>query len=94
LLLEGAHVCRDAHDVLTLLGLDAAASTRRGPDRPVPSGVAALVLDAVGWQPAAPEELLLRTGLSLGDLATHLDRLEEEGWVTHRGGWYERSAGG
>jgi DNA processing protein len=94
LLLEGAQVCRDADDVLTLLGLDGAASTRRGPDRPAPSGVAALVLDAVGWQPAAPEELLLRTGLSLGDLATHLDRLEEDGWVIRRGGWYERLVDG
>lgn len=102
LLFEGMHVCRDADDVLTLLGLDRAAADRAAADRaaadhrqaasrPRPEGAAAKVLDAIGWQPAATEQLLLRTGLPLGELGAHLDELEEAGWLTRRAGWYERA---
>jgi DNA processing protein len=93
LLADGAQVCRDALDVVTLLGLDHGA-LKRGPAPVVaePTGPGATVLDAIGWQPSATEELLLRTGLPLGELARHLDELEEQGWVTRRGGWFERVA--
>jgi hypothetical protein len=48
------------------------------------------VLDAVGWEPVAVDALLLRTGLSLGELGAVLDRLDETGWIVRRGSWCER----
>ena len=50
------------------------------------------VLEALGWQPATLDQLLLRTGRSIPELASALARLEEDGWVAPRGGWYERVA--
>jgi DNA processing protein len=94
LLQEGAHVCRDASDVLTLLGLDHGALTRGAAARPEPCGPQLAVLEAIGWHPSSTEELLVRTGMGLGELAIHLDRLEDDAWVTRRGGWYERLATG
>jgi DNA processing protein len=87
-----AEVCRDVDDVLGRLGLTGA---RPGapPDRRVPPGQGdAAVLDAVGWQPASIEQVLLRTGLPLGATALALERLEAAGWLAQRGGWFERVA--
>jgi DNA-binding IclR family transcriptional regulator len=53
-----------------------------------------VVLDAVGWQPATLDHLVLRTGLDLARLAPALDRLCDTGWVARRGGWYERVGAG
>jgi DNA-binding MarR family transcriptional regulator len=51
-----------------------------------------VVLDAFDWQPAVLDQLALRTGRSLDDLTMALDRLERDGWIEHRGGWFERRA--
>jgi len=51
-----------------------------------------LVIDAMGWQPVTTDHLLLRTGLTFPDLAGALNRLEVDGWVAQRGGWFERRA--
>lgn len=92
LLGEGALVCQGADDVLTLLGLSAAAANRGRVDpRPPPAGVDQEVLDALGHRPAALEQLAMRTGLGLADLAAALQRLEATGWVTADGGWYSRA---
>ncbi len=94
LLAEGrAPVC-SVDDVLVALGLG--GSRRRGSaDRRVPPEHAdQTVLDAVGWQPATLDHLVLRTGLELAQLAPALDRLCDAGWVARRGGWYERVAAG
>lgn len=88
-----AGVARGAEDVLSLLGLTATAATRGAPDpRPAPTAEQARVLDAFGWQPAALEQLAVRTGLSLGPLAEALHHLEAAGWVAADGGWFERVA--
>ena len=88
-----AGVARDAGDVLSLLGLSSAAATRGAPDaRPSPTAEQAQVLDAFGWQPAALEQLAVRTGLGLGALAEALQHLEAAGWVAADGGWFERVA--
>lgn len=88
-----AGVARGADDVLSLLGLSAAAVTRGGADtRPPPTPEQMQVLDAFGWQPAALEQLAVRTGLGLGPLAEALQHLEAAGWVAADGGWFERVA--
>jgi DNA processing protein len=91
LLTEGrAPVC-SVDDVLVALGLG--GSGRRGTDRRVPPDAGDRpVLEAVGWQPATLDHLVLRTGLELARLAPALDRLCGAGWVTRHGGWYERVA--
>ncbi len=46
----------------------------------------------MAWQPVTLEQLVLRTGASLVEVAGALTRLELDGWVAQRGGWYERVA--
>ena len=88
-----AGVARGADDVLSLLGLSVAAVTRGGPEtRPAPTAEQTKILDAFGWQPAALEQLAVRTGLGLGTLAEALQHLEAGGWVAADGGWFERVA--
>jgi DNA processing protein len=93
LLAEGrAPVC-SVDDVLVALGL--ATGRRRGAvgdHRAPPEAADRPVLEAVGWQPATLDHLVLRTGLDLGRLAPALDRLCSAGWVARHGGWYERVA--
>jgi DNA processing protein len=102
LLSEGRPVVRDALDVLVALGLGAAARRRTAtrtaasttPDPPRPSPEDQRVLDAFDWQPATFDQLVLRTGRSVDELAPALDRLACGGWIDQRGGWYERIARG
>lgn len=93
LLAEGrAPVC-SVDDVLVALGLG--AGRRRGSSadrRAQPETADRPVLEAVGWQPATLDHMVLRTGLDLGRLALALDRLCAAGWVARHGGWYERVA--
>jgi DNA processing protein len=94
LLAEGAPPVRDAGDVLVALGL-AGVDLQRRPRterRPPPTGPAAVVLEAVGWQPATTERLAERTGLSLVELSEALTQLTADGWVEQRSGWVERIA--
>jgi DNA processing protein len=94
LLAEGRAPVRDAGDVLMALGL--AAATRRPPveRRPPPTELDRPVLEAVGWQPSSLDQIAIRTGRSVPDLAGALDRLCAANWVSRQGGWYERVAGG
>ena len=93
LLAEGrAPVC-SVDDVLVALGLGAGGRRQGSADRrPPPEAADRTVLEAVGWQPATLDHLILRTGLDLGRLAPALDRLCSSGWVARHGGWYERVA--
>jgi DNA processing protein len=94
LLAEGRPPVCSIDDLLVALGLGAARRGAPG-DRRVPPGAGDLaVLDAVGWQPATLDHLVLRTGLDLARLAPALDRLCDTGWVARRGGWYERVGAG
>jgi DNA processing protein len=89
LLRDGANVCCDVLDVITVLGLVGSPSTSRERRVP-PSGPDADVLAAIGWDPCSIESLMMRTGIALGDLGGALDRLEDAGWIVQRGGWCER----
>jgi DNA processing protein len=94
LIAEGRVPVTSAEDVLVALGLQPAGRRARVERRPPPADDDKPVLDAVGWQPATLDQLVLRTGRDLGSLVLALDRLGEQGWVVRRGGWYERVAGG
>ena len=60
--------------------------------RAAPSGGDAALLDVMGWQPASLEQLVSRSGFTLGVVAVALANLEAAGWITSRAGWYERIA--
>ena len=42
------------------------------------------------WHAVGMEHLVLATGLETGDLALALDDLVATGWISRRGGWFER----
>jgi len=100
LLVSGSAPARDVDDVLVALDLlgrgpkrgralrgdgtssEAAAS----PDDPHQ----AALLEAMGWQPASLDQLVVRTGLSPGQASVALARLEMGGWVVGQAGWWEQ----
>lgn len=91
LLADGVAPVLSADDVLTALALEGALVP--APTRPVAPAVADVdspVLAAVDWTPTSTEDVLRRTGLTLGAAATELARLEAEGRVRRRGAWWER----
>ena len=92
LLAEGCHPIRDASDVLLALGLDTVPRSVLSDRRSAPSAVGGEVLEAFGWEPATLEHLVVRTGLSIPELAVELEALLRTGWVASAGAWYERVA--
>lgn len=92
LLTEGAAVARDATDVLVHLGMGAGSRRTAIEQRPPPRPEDRDVLEAFDWQPAVIDQLALRTGRPLAELVVALDRLEADGWIERRGGWFERRA--
>jgi DNA processing protein len=94
LIADGRAPVTSVEDVLIALGLQPAGRRARVERRPPPADGDKPVLDALGWQPATLDQLVLRTGRDLGSLVLALDRLDEGGWVARRGGWYERVVGG
>jgi DNA processing protein len=85
-------VARDATDVLVALGMVPGSRRKAAERRERPSADDRAVLNAMGWQPATLDHLVLRTGRSVADLSSALARLERSSWVVPRGGWFERVA--
>ncbi|MEA2901993.1 MAG: processing protein [Actinomycetota bacterium] len=98
LLADGCPPARDATDVLVALGLSTAGSSAATSApvevRPPPEPAGAVVLDALGWEPASLEGVVLRSGLSPAQVMVALAHLERDGWATSRQGWWERVAHG
>jgi DNA processing protein len=91
LLAEGCHPARDVTDVLVALGLNASANGAAPVDRrPVPDPDGLRALDALGWEAATVDQVAARTGQSPAQLSLALNRLERDGWVAVRSGWWER----
>lgn len=90
LLSEGAGPACDVGDVLVALGLSPGGQRRSAERRSSPDADDAAILDAVGWQPASLEQLVVRTGLPLPRLSLTVARLEARGWLARQGAWYER----
>ncbi|MGH9264563.1 MAG: DNA-processing protein DprA [Acidimicrobiales bacterium] len=93
LLADGCHPVRDALDVLVALGLSSAPRSEVD-ERPPPGPDEAVVLEALGWEPATFDDLCARTGRSPGQVSVALARLQGGGWVGERAGWWERVGGG
>jgi DNA processing protein len=94
LLAAGSPPVRDAADVLIALGLTGELPRRNAPrPPPPPGGPAGAVLDALGHEPATLDQLAVRTGLPLADVAVLVTALEGDGWLTRTGTWFERTGG-
>jgi DNA processing protein len=93
LLAEGRAPACSVDDVRGAAGRGAGGRDPAADRRPPPEPADRAVLDAVGWQPATLDQLVLRTGVGLATLAPALDRLCEAGWLARHGGWYERVGG-
>lgn len=84
-----ASVVLDTDDVLVALGLDTRrAQGRRFDPRPRVSAGERALLDLLGADAVTIDELVLRSGCSLVDVATSLGRLEAGGHVERSGGWF------
>jgi DNA processing protein len=90
LLADGAGVVRGADDVLAALGMTPGARRSSIEPRSKPAGDAAVVLEALGWQPATLDQLTLRTTLNLDAAVLAVEHLRRSGWVTEQGGWIEQ----
>ncbi|MDH3705901.1 MAG: DNA-processing protein DprA [Acidimicrobiia bacterium] len=90
LLAEGAAPATDVDDVLAVLGCTPGRRRARSDPRPAPDEHGASVLDAVGWQPATLDQMVLRTGLDVAAVALAGETLVATGWLTLSEGWYER----
>ena len=97
LLVTGSAPARDVDDVLVALELlgrgparPRSCSASSDPAAPPDDPAQAALLDAMGWQPASLDDLVVRTGLSPGQASVALARLEVGGWVGGQAGWWEQ----
>ncbi|MXW43100.1 MAG: DNA-protecting protein DprA [Acidimicrobiia bacterium] len=91
LLADGGAPCRDASDVLLALGASLFESPKLDTRKP-PDAIEQQVLDALGWQPADPEQIKLRSGLTMAQVACAIEELRAAGWVAISGRWIEQVA--
>jgi DNA processing protein len=86
LIADGAYPLTDWSDVVLALGMTPGA--RRGTSaRPAPDAAGRAVLDALGGEPASPEELACRTALPPHEVALAVAALERAGWVNWKQGY-------
>ena len=90
LLAEGAIPAGSVDDVVLLLGVTAGARRAVVDGRVAPDTDGSQVLDAVGWQPATLDQVVLRTGLDIAAAAVAVEALVEQGWLAQAEGWLER----
>ena len=85
LIRQGAGILTDTSDVLSLLQIEEPSEggkgRRRRPSAAALSAEQRSVLRALSGDPQHLEELMLKTGLGLGELSLVLLSLEESGWV-------------
>lgn len=90
LLLDGCVPLCDPDDVLVAVGMIADTTTPVEAVTVAPE--AQPVLHAIAWQPTTLDQLVLATGLSVGQVSVALEQLLADRLVVSRGRWYERSA--
>lgn len=104
LLVDGATPVRDVADVVALLELaiagrpwiapphvrvPGAMTGTRGP-RATPGTLATRVLDVLETDPVTLDTVIVRSGLSLGDVSLALEELSDCGLAGNEGGWWSR----
>ena len=94
LLAEGCPPVCDVGDILLALGWSELESAPSGAllELPMPeSPLDRTVLDELGPASRTADELVLRTGAGLAEVAVSLGRLELSGWAAETAGWWERT---
>lgn len=90
LIADGCTAALDTLDVLVALGLETGRTVGPATDRRVrPARTDRAVLDAFDGDPLTLDQLLLRTGKPLAEVALAVGRLEAGGWLAEAGGWFE-----
>jgi DNA processing protein len=85
LIKDGAGVVLSTDDVLVALSMSPAA--RIGAPAPPPEGPPAAVLAACGGEPATVDQLVSRTGIPVGEVATAVEVLVWGGHLRRERGW-------
>ena len=89
LLRDGCAPVVDVNDVLIALGLDTRRDGRACDVRCEPTGDERRLLDLIGCTPRTLDEVALLSGYTVVDTAVALGRLEANGWVEFRDGWWD-----
>lgn len=82
-----APVC-SVDDILMALELDLAS--RIDDELPSLEALDRSVLEAIGRSPTSTDEVVLRSGIDVGQVCAALVRLEMSGWIEGDGGWWQR----
>lgn len=90
LLAAGFPIACDVDDILRLIPVDSPSVVLTEDVSPPVDPVAAEVLEAIGWQSVSLDQVLSRTGREPSEVTCVLMRLEEEGWVIEKDGWWSR----
>jgi DNA processing protein len=93
LIADGAQLVRDVGDVLVAIGRGGTERAAIPAADPL-AGASAdqrAVLDALGVDPLALDEVIERAGLTLEATSAVLVELENGGWVGRTGSWYQRT---
>jgi DNA processing protein len=97
LIFDGCTPSRSVSDVLGLLKLRPLADKLSQPEQPSDNqrrnNVETAVLDAIGWEPAAIDEVALRSGLSLPQVITTIEQLVTQGELVRHSGLVHRISG-
>ena len=91
LLSEGCAPVCDVDDILAALGEPAGAHGSAASPAPPSCELDRQVLDELTAGPRTLDELTLRTGAGLAELASALGRLQLAGWAAETGGWWEKA---
>lgn len=90
LLCDGAPPVTDVADVLVALGLDTRRSGRSCYDaRPRPDQLGRSIVELCRVAPRTIDEVVSTLGVTIGDAALAMARLEHAGWLAESGGWFE-----
>jgi len=90
LLADGAGPVASVDDILAVLGCTAGPRRAIVDPRSSPDDSGRAVLDAVGWQPATLDQVVLRSGLDVASAAATTELLVAAGWLAVVEGWFER----
>ena len=90
LIAQGCTPVTDVDDVLVALGLDTRRAGRRSFDsRRSLDPFETHVVRAIGFEALTIDQIVMRTGSNVAEVAVTLGRLERDGWLLHNDGWWE-----
>jgi DNA processing protein len=84
--------CLGSEDVLSVLELAEVASDDYLDQRAEPSELGSAILASIGWDSWTVSKIVVRTGLTIGQISSGLSHLERDGWVAFESGAWHRVA--